>query len=461
MRQIKEVLRLKFEAKLSHEHIAAATGLSKGAVTSYLKRALDAGISWPLEPHLDDVVLEARLFRLASVPAAGHAAPDFALIHQELKRKGVTLMLLWEEYSAAHPGCAYRYSQFCFHYGQFRTRLKRSMRQVHRAGEKLFLDYAGHTVPVIEAATGEIRPAQIFVAVLGASSYTYAEATWSQQLPDWIDSHIHTFEFLGAVPALLVPDNLKSAIKRACRYEPEATSTYADLARHYGTAILPARPFHPRDKAAVEAGVTIRPRVEVLGVRRRDGRAEAVVTTAGELRAGTVVVAAGAWTPRLVRGLGLFVPVEGGKGYHVDLEPAEGDPALPVWLNETRVIATPLEGRLRLAGTLELAGLDLSVDRLRVGAIVRAAERGLPRLRGRRVLEVWRGLRPCTPDGLPIVGRPAGLANVTLATGHAMMGLTLAPITGRLVAELLAGERPSLDLRPLSPNRFRPLLGRL
>jgi len=269
MRKIKEVLRLKFEAKLSHEHIAAATGLSKGAVTSYLKRALKAGIGWPLEPHLDDVVLEARLFRLASVPAAGHAAPEFALIHQELKRKGVTLQLLWEEYATAHPGCAYRYSQFCFHYGQFRTRLKRSMRQVHRAGEKLFLDYAGHTVPVIEAATGEMRPAQIFVAVLGASSYTYAEATWSQQLPDWIGSHIRTFEFLGSVPALLVPDNLKSAIKRACRYEPEATSTYADMARHYGTAILPARPFHPRDKAAAEAGVLLVERWILARLRNR------------------------------------------------------------------------------------------------------------------------------------------------------------------------------------------------
>ena len=257
MRQIKDVLRFKFEAKLSHERIAAATGLSKGAVSSYLKRALEAGIGWPLSPDMDDAALEARLFRAPDAPAPAHATPDFAHIHQELKRKGVTLTLLWEEYSAAHPGCAYRYSQFCFHYGQFRDSLKRSMRQVHRAGEKLFLDYCGNTVPIIDATTGELRQAQIFVAVLGASNYTYAEASFSQQLPDWIGSHIRAFEFLGAVPALLVPDNLKSAIKRACRYEPEATSTYADLARHYGTAILPARPFHPRDKAAVEAGVLL------------------------------------------------------------------------------------------------------------------------------------------------------------------------------------------------------------
>ena len=257
MRQIKEVLRLKFEAKLSHERIAAATGVSKAAVTSYLKRALEAGIGWPLAAQMDDAALEAQLFRSAGAPAAGHAAPDFAHIHQELKRKGVTLTLLWEEYHAAHTGCAYRYSQFCFHYGQFRESLKRSMRQVHRAGEKLFLDYCGNTVPIIDAGSGELRVAQIFVAVLGASNYTYAEASFSQSLPDWIGSHIRAFEFFGAVPALLVPDNLKSAIKRACRYEPEATSTYADLARHYGTAILPARPFHPRDKAPVEAGVLL------------------------------------------------------------------------------------------------------------------------------------------------------------------------------------------------------------
>jgi transposase len=269
MRQIKEVLRLKFEAKLSHERIAAATGLSKGAVTNYLKRAADAGIGWPLAPQMDDAALEALLFTQASAPLAIYAAPDFAHLHQELKRKGVTLQLLWEEYNAAHTGCAYRYSQFCFHYGHFRARLKRSMRQVHRAGEKLFLDYCGNTVPIIDAATGELRAAQIFVAVLGASNYTYAEASWTQSLPDWIGSHLHTFEFIGAVPALLVPDNLKSAIKRACRYEPEATSTYADMARHYGTAILPARPFHPRDKAAVEAGVLLVQRWILARLRNR------------------------------------------------------------------------------------------------------------------------------------------------------------------------------------------------
>lgn len=210
-------------------------------------------------------------------------------------------------------------------------------------------------------------------------------------------------------------------------------------------------------EAGAAAGVRIRTRVEVLGLRRRDGRIGAVTTTEGDMLAGEIVLAAGAWTPRLARDAGLSVPVEGGKGYHVDLEPAAGDPALPVWFQDSRVIATPLAGRLRLAGTLELAGLDLSVDRRRVGAVVRAGREGLGGLAGRRTIEIWRGLRPCSPDGLPIVGRPDGLENVVLATGHGMMGLTLAPVTARLVGEIVAAAEPSHDLTPLSPGRFRAL----
>ena len=269
MRQIKEILRLKFEAGLSHERIAAACGVSKGAVTKYVQRAIAVGVGWPLPAHLDDGALEALLFAHTPAPARGYAAPDFAHLHQELKRRGVTLQLLWEEYVAAHPEGAYRYSQFCWHYGRFRERLKRSMRQVHRAGDKLFIDYSGDTVAIIDAASGAIRFAEIFVAALGASSYVYAEATWTQQLPDWIGSHIRTFEHLQAVPALLVPDNLKSAIKRACRFEPEANSTYADMARHYGTAILPARPFRPRDKAPAEASVLLAQRWILARLRNR------------------------------------------------------------------------------------------------------------------------------------------------------------------------------------------------
>jgi D-amino-acid dehydrogenase len=209
-------------------------------------------------------------------------------------------------------------------------------------------------------------------------------------------------------------------------------------------------------EAAVEAGAEIRLGVEVLGLRRDGPRAMAVDTTVGSVGAGTVVVAAGAWTPGVVRELGIFVPVEGGKGYHVDLEAAEGDPEVPVFLQEARVIATPLPGRLRIAGTLELSGLDLGVDRVRLEAISRASRRVL-RIEGRRVVEIWRGLRPCAPDGLPIVGRPPGHESVVLATGHAMMGLTLAPVTGRLVAETVAGETPSQDVSAFRPDRFRRL----
>jgi D-amino-acid dehydrogenase len=257
----------------------------------------------------------------------------------------------------------------------------------------------------------------------------------------------------------LRPEVLDGAAAR--ELEPALAVTPAGAVYYPGDAHCNPLDFvHAVGAAAAEAGATIRTRVEAIGLRRRDGRVESVATTGGDIVAGEVVVAAGAWTPLLARELGLFVPVEGGKGYHVDLEPGEGDPRLPVWFQESRVIATPLAGRVRLAGTLELAGLDLSVDRRRVEAILRAGRRGVQGLATRRVLEVWRGLRPCTPDGLPIVGRPAAYGNLVLATGHAMMGLTLAPVTGRLVAEIVTGAEPSHDLLRLRPDRFRPLFGR-
>jgi transposase len=210
MRKIKEVLRLKFEAKLSHEKIAVATGMSKGAVTNAVQRAIGQGLAWPLPTELDEAGLEALMYR-KPVPPDRYAKPDYALIHQELKRKGVTLQLLWEEYEKAHGQSAYRYSQFCLHYHEYRGRLARSMRQVHRAGEKVFIDYSGDTVAVIDPKSGEILTAEIFVATLGASKYAYAEATWTQGLPDWIGSTIRMLEYFGAVPSLWIPDNLKAA----------------------------------------------------------------------------------------------------------------------------------------------------------------------------------------------------------------------------------------------------------
>ncbi len=268
MRKIREVLRLKFEAQLSQRQIAAATGLSKAAVANFVERAQQKGLGWPLPEGLDDERLERLLFKQAAV-RSGYAIPDFAYVHQELKRRGVTLQLLWEEYRGAHGEHAYRYAQFCELYRRYRGSLARSMRQVHRAGEKLFIGYSGDKAAVIDAASGEVRSAEIFVAVLGASKYTYAEATWTQSLPDWIGSHIRCLEYLGGVPALLVPDNLKSAIKQACRYEPQATGTYQDLASHYGTAILPARPYQARDKAAVEMSVLVVQRWILARLRNR------------------------------------------------------------------------------------------------------------------------------------------------------------------------------------------------
>ena len=267
MRKIKDVLRLKYEADLSCRQIAASLKLSVGVISKYTQAAEAAGLSWPLPAGLDDTTLEARLF--PPVPSVReHVMPDCAYIHQELKRKGVTLMLLWEEYQASCAGQSYKYAQFCVHYRQYRSCLKLSMRQSHKVGEKLFVDYSGGGVPIVDPQTGEIRYAQIFVAVLGASGYTFAEATLSQKLPDWIGSHVRAFDFFGCVPEIVVPDNLKSAVTKPCFYEPELNTTYADMAQHYGVAIIPARPYKPRDKAMVELGVLLVQRWITARLRR-------------------------------------------------------------------------------------------------------------------------------------------------------------------------------------------------
>jgi D-amino-acid dehydrogenase len=210
-------------------------------------------------------------------------------------------------------------------------------------------------------------------------------------------------------------------------------------------------------RAAREAGATVDTDRRVERLRRANGGI-ALSTNRGDIRADTVVLAAGAWTSQLAAPLGVFLPQEGGKGYHLDLPPAPEDPEIPISLDEAHVIATPLPGRLRLSGTLELSGLDTSISRVRVDAIRSAAARVLAIDEDRPELEIWAGLRPCTPDGLPVIGRPFGVEPLVLATGHARKGLSLSPITGRLVAELISGEPPSLDLAPLSPDRFRPLL---
>jgi transposase len=256
MKHITEVLRLKYAAQLSHERIARAVGISKGAVSKYVSLAAAHGLSWPLPEGMDEAALERTLFPPQASPAR-FVEPDGFAVHQALKKPGVTLQLLWSEYAATHSDQAYRYSQYCHHYRQWRDRQKRSLRQIHRAGEKAFIDYAGQTMPVVDRNSGEIRRAQIFVAVLGASSYTYAEATWTQSLPDWIASHQRALRYFGGVPKLLVPDNLKAAVIVPNRYEPGINRTYADMAAHYGTAVLPARPFKPKDKAKAETAVLL------------------------------------------------------------------------------------------------------------------------------------------------------------------------------------------------------------
>lgn len=269
MRKIREVLRLHAECKLAGRAISRSLNVAPGTVYDYLNRAKLANLPWPLPESLDDDGLERLLFPPQGELPAERVTPDWSYVHQELRRPGVTLVLLWEEYKARHGDGGYQYSRFCDLYGAWARRVDVTMRQSHQAGEKLFVDYAGDTLPVTDPDTGEVRQAQLFVAVLGASNYTYAEATWSQGSLDWVGSHVRAFTFFGGVPAILVPDNLKSGVSRACRYEPDLNPAYHELARHYGTAVIPARVRKPRDKAKAEAGVQLVQRWIVAVLRDR------------------------------------------------------------------------------------------------------------------------------------------------------------------------------------------------
>jgi transposase len=255
MRKIKDLLRLKFERKLSHRQIAASLDISVGSVHDYLQRAQQANLTWPQAQQISEIQLEKSLFPSTPLlPDEAIPLPDWQQVASELTRKGVTLFLLWEEYRAKQP-TGIGYSQFCKRFAAYKATLDPRMRQDHKAGEKLFVDYTGLTLPLTNADTGEITPVQIFVATLGASSYTYAEATLTQSVPDWIGAHVRAFAFFGGVPQLLVCDNLRAGITKACFYEPGVQRTYQEMATHYGCAVLPARVRKPRDKAKVEAGV--------------------------------------------------------------------------------------------------------------------------------------------------------------------------------------------------------------
>lgn len=244
MRKIREVLRLRHEAGLSIRQISASTKSSVGAVQKLLARAEALQLTWPLADDLSEPKLARLFFPGADArDTARVQEPDWDKARSELARKGMTKLLLWEEYTAEYPNRCYSYSQYCARFQQWLKAQRRSMRQIHRAGEKCFIDYSGVRQPVVDGRTGEIRFAEIFVAVLGASSMTYAEATWTQSLPDWLQSHVRAFEFFCGVPELLVPDNLRSGVSKACRYDPELNPSYHQLAEHYQVAVVPARPY--------------------------------------------------------------------------------------------------------------------------------------------------------------------------------------------------------------------------
>ena len=254
MRKIREILRLRAAGR-SQRVIAHSVGIGQSTVGDCLTRARMAGIDWPSD--LSDAALEQALYPPPpDVPSEHRAVPDWATVHTELKRAGVTLFLLWEEYKAQHPD-GFQYSWFCQHYRAFAGKVDLVMRQQHRAGQTTFVDYAGQTMGVVDRRSGEVRQAQIFVATLGASSYSFAEATWTQSLPDWLGSHQRAFDFFGGVTETVVPDNLKAGVTHPHRYEPDVNRSYAEMAAHYGVAILPTRVAKPKDKAKVEAAVLV------------------------------------------------------------------------------------------------------------------------------------------------------------------------------------------------------------
>lgn len=278
MRRIRDVLRLSHASRLSRRAVARSLGLSRDAVADYLLRAASAGLSWPLPDDMDDAALERRLYPVEPSVRTRRPLPDWSIVQQEMQRPGATLRQLHAEYLAEHPDGMQR-AQFCALYRAWARTLKSYQRQTHPAGEKVFVDYAGPTVPIHDGDSGKVLRAQIFVGVLGASNYTYAEAHWSQQLPDWISAHVRMLEFFGGVPQCIVCDNLKAAVTRASRTEPLVNDSYQNFASHYGTIIVPARAYRPKDKAKVEGHVLIVERWILFRLRKR------VFTSLGELNA--------------------------------------------------------------------------------------------------------------------------------------------------------------------------------
>lgn len=267
MRMITEVLRL-HHGGLSIKQISKSLGCSRGAISEYISRAKAAGLPWPLPAEIDDAWLEQRLFP-AVPPRRNRPQPDFNYMHAELKKKGVTLMQLWSEYREAHPD-GYGLTQFCDLYGRFAKNLNLVMRQTHKAGDKAFSDFAGKTIPiVIDRKTGEVRLAHLFVCTLGASSFTFAELYWDESVESWSNGHAAAFNYFDGCPRIVVPDNPKPVVTRACPYEPDVNPSFAQMAAHYNIAIMPARVRKPKDKAKVEAAVGLATRWILAVLRNR------------------------------------------------------------------------------------------------------------------------------------------------------------------------------------------------
>ena len=289
MRKIREVLRLKFGLKLTDRDTAQSCKLSRSTIGEYMQRAREANLTWPLPENLDDHALEALLFKYPSKASTVNPAsagpeasdisanpgtpanpitPDWNAVHTELQRKGVTRLLLWREYKQSQTN-GIGYTKFTRDYKTWRSDRGLVMRQIHKAGEKLFVDYAGLTVPITDASSGEVHQAQVFVATLGSSNLTYCEITNSQNLADWLGAHRRALEFIGGCPRVIVPDNLKSGVKNPCTYEPDLNRSYAEFAEHYGVAVIPARVRKPKDKAKVEVHVQIVERDILAPLRNR------------------------------------------------------------------------------------------------------------------------------------------------------------------------------------------------
>jgi transposase len=273
MRKITEVMRLRFELHLGYQQIGRSCAIGVSTVHKYLKRAEAVGLTWPLPKDWDESRVEAALFPRAKArtgrPQSPRPQPDFAAIHEQLRtHRHLTLQLLWEEYRDSDPN-TYRYSRFCELYQRWRRKLDVVMRQEHKAGEKMFVDWAGATIPIHDRVTGAVWQAPLFVSALGASSYTYAEATHDQQMQAWLKAHVNAFTYCGGIPTLVVPDNTKTGVTRACRYDPDLNPTYYNFAQHYGFGVMPARPYKPRDKAKVENAVQVAQRWIVAALRNR------------------------------------------------------------------------------------------------------------------------------------------------------------------------------------------------